>query len=294
MVERRFRSFSVLALLSLCLCSCHDKPQPTAPVVLPPGVRMQDRTFHSDALNSDVTYRIIEPETLRPGVPVKVVYLLHGKGEDFRIWSIATPIAQLAAKGYVLVMPDGRASYFMNSATRPGDRYEDFMTHDLIADAERGLPAPPKPQDRAIIGNSMGGFAAIVLSFKHPGLYGFAGALSPPVEVPSRPFTVRRLQQSLSYRAIFGPVGSASRRGNDPFVLARSVDPNVTPFLYLSVGDHEGLREPVTQFEDILQARHIPHEFQLESGSHNWQQWNHELPLLLDALETKHESTTQP
>jgi putative tributyrin esterase len=255
---------------------------------------MQDKTFHSDALSSDVTYRIVEPVTFQPGMPVKVVYLLHGKGEDFRIWSIATPIAQLATKGYVLVMPDGRASYFLNSATRPGDRYEDFITHDLIADAERGLPSQVKPQNRAIIGNSMGGFAAIVLSFKHPGLYGFAGALSPPVEVPSRPFTVRRLSQSLSYRAIFGPVGSANRRGNDPFVLARSVDPNVTPFLYLSVGDHEGLREPVIQFEGILQARHIPNEFHLEQGSHNWQQWNHELPLLLDELETKHESTTQP
>lgn len=294
MVERRFRSFSVLALLSLCFCSCHDTPQPTAAVMLPPGLRMQDRTFHSDALNSDVTYRVIEPVTFRPGMPVKVVYLLHGKGEDFRIWSIATPIAQLATKGYMLVMPDGGTSYFMNSATRPGDRYEDFMTHDLIVDAERGLTSQVKVQDRAIIGNSMGGFAAIVLSFKHRGLYGFAGALSPPVEVPSRPFTVRRLSQSLSYRAIFGPVGSATRRGNDPFVLARAVDPKITPFVYLSVGDHEGLREPVTQFEDILQARHIPHEFHLEPGSHNWQQWNHELPLLLEALETKHESTTQP
>jgi S-formylglutathione hydrolase FrmB len=268
------------------LSSCGKPPVQPSPGALPPGAVLRDRAFHSTALNADVTYRVIEPASFKPGQRICVGYLLHGNGSGFREWSIDSSIGELAAHNYVLVMPEGHSTYFMNSATKADDRYEDFVTRDLIADAEHDLPQPIGRSSRFIVGNSMGGFAAIVLAFKHPDLYAFAGALSPPVDFPRRSFTLRRISQSLGIRRIFGPEGSATRTSNDPFVLARAANPHSVPFLFVSVGDQEGLREPVERFNRVLTARSIPHIFMLGGGGHDWQQWNGNLPLLLESLET--------
>ena len=71
---------------------------------------------------------------------------------------------------------------------------------------------------RAIVGISMGGFGAVKLALQHPELFIFAGGLSSAIDVPRRTFSIKRLQQSRHYRAIFGPSGSLTRRNNDPFV----------------------------------------------------------------------------
>ena len=284
-LRRRMRVVLLAALG--CLCSCHKATERQASVALPPGTILDDRTFHSDALDADATYRVIRPAVLPVGQPAHVLYLLHGYGNGYQDWSTQTPIAQLAARGYVLVMPEGHFSYYINSATKVHDRYEDFLTHDLIADAERGLQVPAR-SDRTIVGISMGGYAAIVLALKHPDLYGFAGALSPAIDVTQRPFELRRISQSLRLRGIFGPEGSATRSGYDPFLLAKAADPGVTPFLFLSVGNQESLREPVERFDALLRDEHIRHEFRLGDGGHDWQQWNRSLPALLESLEAKH------
>jgi putative tributyrin esterase len=274
-------------VFAVWLTGCRKVEVPQRAIELPVGTALHDRTFHSEALGRDETYRVIAPSSVRPGERLHVVYLLHGNGQSFREWSERPSIAQLTTQGYVLVMPEGHSSYFMNSASDEKDRYEDFITHDLVADAEGGLPVKPDRADRSIIGVSMGGFAAVVLSLKHPGLYGFAGALSPPVDMPRRAFTLRRLSQSLGIRSIFGPSGSAARAANDPFILAKNANPSKTAYLFLSVGEPEPLLDPVSHFDGLLRARGIPHEFHTQPGGHDWQQWNRQLPALMSPLETR-------
>jgi S-formylglutathione hydrolase FrmB len=191
-------------------------------------------------------------------------------------------ITEFAPANSVLVMPEGHSSYFMNSASRAQDRYEDFMTRDLIADAERGLP---ERRERAIIGTSMGGFAAVALGLKHPELYGFVGALSPAIDYAERGFSLRHFEQSLAVRAIFGPMGSASRRASDPFTLAENVDAKRVPYIFLSAGDAEPLLEPIRRFDALLTQRGIAHEFHVLPGGHNWTEWNEALPGMVRALE---------
>jgi S-formylglutathione hydrolase FrmB len=65
------------------------------------------------------------------------MYLLHGGGGGYRDWSNYSDVAQFAEHGFILVMPEGNSSYYVNAAERPQDRYEDYITKDLIADVER-------------------------------------------------------------------------------------------------------------------------------------------------------------
>ncbi|SNS82123.1 S-formylglutathione hydrolase FrmB [Granulicella rosea] len=269
----------------LCLLiGCDAKPAIEKPVQLPAGVVFQDKIFHSGALQRDVTYRVIRPASIPAASQAHVLYLLHGNGSGFREWSQYSAISQLATQGYVLVMPEGHSTYFMNSASKPQDQYEDYLTRDLIRDAEKDLPAPPDRAHRAIAGVSMGGFAAVVIGLEHPDLYGFAGALSPPIDAAGRRFTFRRLSQSLGFRSIFGPSGSDERRAKDPFVLAHTVDPRQAPYIFLPVGEQESLAAPVRAYDAQLTRQHLPHEFQTLPGGHDWAQWNRQLPAFESAL----------
>jgi putative tributyrin esterase len=171
-------------------------------------------------------------------------------------------------------MPEGHESYYTNSATRPEDRYEDYIVKDLITDVEARFPVATGRQNRSIVGVSMGGFGAVKLGLAHPELFNFAGGLSSAIDVPSRPFSLKRIQQWRSHRSIFGPWGGSTQRYNDPFVLARTADPIQTPYLFLSCGEQEGLLPANRQFAAVLSQRHIGHEFHTIPGGHDWNQWN--------------------
>jgi S-formylglutathione hydrolase FrmB len=193
-------------------------------------------------------------------------------------------VSPFAERGLILVMPEGDSSYFTNAVERPQDRYEDYIVKDLIHDVESRFSAAAGRQSRAIAGVSMGGYGAVKLALRYPELFAFAGGLSPAVDVPSRPFSIRRPLQWRFHSAIFGPAGSPTRHDNDPFVLAQSANPLTTPYLYLACGDQEGLLPANRAFADRLAQLNIPHEFHVVEGSHNWPQWNKSVPGLFASL----------
>jgi len=276
----------VLAALSVISCGKNEQPPPDRPR-LTPGVKMIDVTFHSAALNRDMQYRVIVPANISASQKFPVLYLLHGGGGGFRDWSNYSDVAHYAERGLILVMPEGHSSYYTNSADRPRDRYEDYIVHDLIADVEHKFPVSAVRTSRAIAGVSMGGFGAVVLGLKHPDLFIFSGGLSSALDVPSRPFSIKRIGQWRDHRAIFGPWGSQSRRDSDPYILARSVDPSHMPYLFLSCGEQEGLLPANKKFATQLQTHHFRYEFHTGPGGHDWNQWNQQLPALMESL-TRH------
>jgi S-formylglutathione hydrolase FrmB len=190
---------------------------------LTPKVSIRDVTFRSAALARNMEYRVISPQST--GRKLLVIYLLHGGGGGYRDWSNYSDVASFAESGLLLVMPEGESSYYSNAVDPPRDRFEDYITHDLIADVESRFPVATGRGNRALIGISMGGFGAVKIALRHPDLFVFAGGLSSAIDVPRRAFSFKRLQQSRHYNSIFGPAGSQSRRENDPFVLVRTANP---------------------------------------------------------------------
>ncbi len=279
----------VLLLAVLCLSACRGKqeePRPDHPQ-LAAGVKMVDVTFHSAALGRDMQYRTVLPAQIASDQKLPVLYLLHGGGGGFRDWSNYSDVARYAEHGLILVMPEGNSSYYTNSADHSQDRYEDYIVHDLIADVERRFPALSGRTNRAIAGVSMGGFGAVVLALKHSDLFIFAGGLSSALDVPSRPFSIKRVGQWQHYRSIFGPLGSQSRKESDPYVLVRAADPVKVPYLFLTCGEQEGLLSANKKFARMLQARRFQYEFHTAPGGHDWNQWDRLLPDLMASV-TEH------
>lgn len=245
---------------------------------------MRDVSFRSAALNRDMQYRVVLPASVAAGARLPVVYLLRGGGGNFRDWSNYSDSARFAERGLILVMPEGDESYYVNAAERPQDRFEDYIVNDLITDVESKFPAAAGRATRAIVGVSMGGFGAVKLALSHPDLFVFAGGISPAVDVPSRPFSIKRIQQWQHHRSIFGPWGSQTRRNGDPFVLARSADPARTPYFFLSCGEQEGLLPANRNFAALLENRHFRYEFHAVPGGHNWNQWDARLSGVFQSL----------
>ena len=286
--------FSVFCLGVLTLITIGCRQEQAAPRVdrprLTPNVRLQDITFHSSSLGRDITYRVILPLSVPQSKRLPVIYLLHGGGGSYRDWSNYSDVARYAEKGFLLVMPEGENSYYTNSATRPQDKFEDYIVKDLIADVESRFPAVPRRDSRAIAGVSMGGYGAIKIALKHPGLYGFVAGLSSALDVPSRPFSIKRVSQYRGHAQIFGPWGSQTRRDNDPFLLVSSndasvSDPPATPFMFLACGDREGLLGPNRRFANLLKQHGYRYEFHsVPGGNHDWNQWDSQLPAVFTAL----------
>jgi putative tributyrin esterase len=264
-------------------CSKKLQPPPDRPRLVA-GVALRDVTFHSAALGRDMRYRVLLPAEIPAGESLPVVYLLHGNGGDFRDWSNYSDVSFFARKGLLLVMPEGDSSYYVNSATRPEDRYEDYIVSDLIADVESKFPANRFRSNRAIVGVSMGGFGAIKLALSHPDLFSFVGGISPAIDVPSRSFSFKRISQWREFSSIFGAWGSKTRHDRDPFVLARSANPQQIPYLYLSCGEQEGLMAANRKFAELLANRHFHYEFDPGPGSHDWNQWNRRLANIFQSM----------
>ncbi len=59
------------------------------------------------------------------------------------------------------------------------EHYLNFIVKQLIPNVEKQYPISTNPEDRAIIGTSMGGLAAAYFSFSKPEIFGLAGVQSP-------------------------------------------------------------------------------------------------------------------
>ncbi len=276
----------LLAWMAFVIAGCSK--QAAAPIDHPrltPNVIFRDVRFRSSSLEREIMYRVILPTSAPQGQNLPVIYLLHGGGGSYRDWSNYSDVAHYAERGFLLVMPEGEYSYYTNSAEKPQDKFEDYIAKDLIADVESRFQVISKRDLRAIVGVSMGGFGAVKIALKHPELYGYAAGLSSALDVPSRPFSIKRISQYRGHAQIFGPWGSQTRRENDPLLLVHTSEAAATPYLFLTCGDREGLLAVNRRFANLFKDRHFQYEFHIVPlGNHDWNQWDSQLPATFAAL----------
>jgi len=221
-----------------------------------------------------------------------ILYLLHGLGDNEEMlvhsggMNLVEDLWEQHQLGeFLIVTPAGGASFYINS--RDGKRrYEDFFLEEFMPGVEKRYRAQARRGTRGIAGISMGGYGALHIAFRHPQLFAAVGAHSAALTEKMPNISAQNSRQIDRLRVLgdaFGsPFDPAFWKQNDPEEIARTA--NLAGLkIYLDCGseDDYGFDAGAEALDKLLTTRHIPHEFHLYPGGHNWSYFAEHLPALL-------------
>ena len=288
--RRMFPALRVTFAAFIVLLACCTVPSPAQAAT--PG-RAECRSAPSKILGHSVPYCVILPPSYDSGKQsYPILYFLHGLGSNAQLlvneggmdlindlWS------QNKIREFLIVTPDADRSFYINS--RDGKvRYEDFFIREFIPYIESHYRVRTDRQSRGISGVSMGGYGSLRLALRHAQLFGSVSAHSAALvaNLPSGGMT--GYQGAVLSRVLgtaFGsPPDPAYWKQNSPFtIVSRDLitRAEVSPVahatglqIYFDCGteDEYGFNVGAQAFHDLLDARHIPNEFHLYPGGHDW------------------------
>jgi S-formylglutathione hydrolase FrmB len=214
----------------------------------------------------------------------KVLYLLHGLGDDASAWQRYTSIETVAAKyGLVVIMPSVGRSFYIDLPN--GQKYFSYLTDELPRYLKDVFGLAPRRADTLIAGCSMGGYGAIKAALLRPELYSaaasFSGVLS--LDIFSIILDDPRREE---FTCLFGNLEKLAGSEHDPAVwLQRAAKkPLALPRLYIACGRQEDIYPLSGLFYRACLSSGISAEYHEEDAGHNWIFWDAQIRRFLDSV----------
>ncbi len=240
-----------------------------------------DDSVYSPSLHRYMLLRVIAPSgpastELRMGL-----FLLHGFGGDHTNWSsfVDLPGAVDTAR-LVIIAPDGRNSWYVNSVTDSLARFESAIVDDVYPAVMRKYQIDSTKV--GIAGFSMGGFGALSLGLRHPEKFRFVGALSASLDVPYGIPDLELHGRGGLRLSMEMAVGTDTARWHEFDLVARArvLQGSAAPYLYLVTGIQDEFRERLAlyrTFADSLRSCDLAYEFHEVPGRHDWKYCSREI-----------------
>ena len=212
-----------------------------------------------------------------------VLYFLHGLGDNEQTlfktggWTLIEDLRQQHKIGnFLIVAPEGRSSFYINSADGQ-DRYSDFFLREFMPYMEKKYRVVPGRAGRAIGGISMGGFGALRFAFAYPELFSSVSAQSAALilESPQNINTAARSGSPVvrALTGVFGsPIDVAHWQANNPFVLAKKNKVALKKLaIYFNCGQNDdyGFEKGAAALDKQLTAEGVRHEYHPYPGDHS-------------------------
>jgi len=274
-----------------------------------PMLIMEGVSMHSRILNQEVRFSVCLPEgyyETKQSYPV--LYLLHGLGDDETSWLEYGRISQYVYPAVhshdivpmIMVMPQGYRNYYVNDYTG-SFLYQDMFVKELVPYIDSMFRTIREKGQRALMGYSMGGFGAFMLSVKHPELFDISVPLSMSMRTDSQYIKEEAKGWDVQWGRLFGAPGlqdsarlTTFYRLNSPFHVLDQVPAGTfkSLHLYMDNGDKEQtLCRSNEEFHILLHKKNIQHEYRVRNGGHSFEYWCSALPNALryisDAFESK-------
>jgi S-formylglutathione hydrolase FrmB len=274
------RSGAIIFSFLILLLACAAIPSTAQAAALGRG---ECRSMPSKILGHAVQYCVILPpsyDSSKQAYPV--LYFLHGLGSNSEILINSGGMdlindlwTQNKIGEFLIVTPDAGRSFFINS--RDGKvRYEDFFIHEFIPFIEKQYRVRSDREHRGVSGVSMGGYGALRFGFRYPQLFGAVSAHSAALLASLPVGSASDYQGAILSRILgsaFGsPPDAAYWKQNNPFTIVQSGARPAGLKIYFDCGteDDYGFDAGAKAFHDLLDSRHIPNEFHLYPGGHDW------------------------
>jgi S-formylglutathione hydrolase FrmB len=247
--------------------------------------RIDCNALKSHILGEAVHYCVLLPSNYdsAPAKHYPVLYFLHGLGENEQTlfktggWNLIEDLRQQhKVSDFLIVTPDAKASFYVNSADRKV-RYSDFFLQEFIPYVEANYRISRERKARAISGISMGGYGALRFAFANPEMFSAVSAQSAALmsESPRELNAALRAGTPLGrlLGSVFGnPINVPHWNENDPLSLARKNRAGIAKLaIYFNCGrdDEYGFETGAAALDRQLQDEHIKHEFHLYPGNHS-------------------------
>lgn len=244
--------------------------------------------FHSEAVGQEVPFGIFLPKDYgdekNKDTEYPLVVWLHGMWEDhMRFYGrggaplLDKAIGDGTLPPCVFVCANGgRTSMYLN---RKDQKWEDLITVDLLAHIAKNYRVSPQREQRALMGVSLGGMAALRIAFTKPELFGTVAVHSSAIfsEDPEQlPPMVKSMASRMGLDEEFGnPIQKEPWQHANPLCIAGSADVKslATLGIYFDAGtnDRLGLHSGNKLLHEKLENRKVVHEWRLiEGGGHSW------------------------
>ena len=212
-----------------------------------------------------------------------VLYFLHGLGDNEQTlfnsggWTLLDDLRNQHKMGdFLIVAPEGRRSFYINSADG-SVRYSDFFLQEFLPLIENKYRVRPGRAGRAISGISMGGYGALRFAFAHPELFSAVSAQSAALitESPQALDSASRTGAPLAgvLAAVFGkPINVPHWNDNSPFLLAKrnaAVLKKLAIYFNCGQDDNYGFEKGAAALHDELQKASVKHEYRAYPGDHS-------------------------
>jgi S-formylglutathione hydrolase FrmB len=263
-------------------------------LLLAPSLAAAQSRIDCSALNSRILKQVVHycvylpagydaGANQRPARRYPVLYFLHGLGDNEQTlfnsggWTLLDDLRKQGRMGdFLIVAPEGRRSFYINSADGSA-RYSDFFLREFLPYIERTYRIRPGRAGRAISGVSMGGYGALRFAFAHPELFSAVSAQSAALitEAPQELDAVSGSGAPLAgvLGAVFGkPIDVPHWNDNSPFVLAgRNAAALRRLAIYLNCGqdDNYGFEKGAVRLHEQLQREGVKHEYHAYAGDHS-------------------------
>jgi len=229
-------------------------------------------THFSTTLNQEKIFRVYFPPDAKPGEKFPVLFVLHGAYGGYKDWIDRTNIEDLADNyRMILVFPDGgEFGWYVDSPIEKDSQYETYVAKELVTKIDSLFPTVVSREGRGIMGLSMGGHGALLLSAKHPDVFGSASALSGILKITEHPDKWHIAER-------LGSMNENQKVWEDNSVweqAERFKDANVKILFDCGVYDTQtGAINDSRKFHERLVELKIPHIWREMAGTHSWDYW---------------------
>lgn len=256
---------------------------------------MKFETFPTASLPRPAKCLVLEPPSYQsdPKRRYPVLVFLHdgyGNVSTLARRGVAAELSRRMADGrlpeFLVVAPGAPGSWFSDSVDGRR-RWEEFLTGDLLRAIETRYRVLPGSSARGITGISMGGFGAVKIALKHPGLFGSVSALSGAL-IPLSKADLQRYGwiTRFTLKRVFGrDPDPAVLAANDVWQILESTRFDRSPFvvqLRAGTEDFYGLDGVAAQYGSYLNDHGVTTEVVLEPGGHEWEYWRRALVVLAE------------
>jgi len=250
-------------------------------------------SLQSRLIQKALPYRVIQPAAYEiSDKQFPVLYLLHGLFGNCDNWIELTDIREYVEQHELLVVaPDSGNNWYTDSATAENEKFESYLTDELIPEIERTFRVNTSRGGRAIAGISMGGYGAFKFALRRPDLFVYAGSSSgafhaATMNAESCGGDWPEFEESIM-RA-FGEPGSETRARNDAYKLVSEINDGKAaelPFFYLDCGDRDSFVNANRKFAELLENKKIAHHYRELPGGHEWPYWNERVKEILETAD---------